>query len=608
MEPDPVQPPTGRPGSGLMETWRGRRVVVGVVVVVMALTAAGVAAISGAHTDPVATALDDGEVRTASVTVDDGGTVEIGPRLSVVIPPGAVSENGSVQIRRDDSAAPPRDVALIPDGPSYEIELTGARLSGVATIKLPVSPSSDGSPVLAGYWDTDAGRWQVLSAAHQPGADVLSFTTDHLSRFGIFRIDTTWLAGLFRGGLAGAFSTDLFGATAPRCDNEAEARSRATVAAHTVRGANSSAVLWCLDQDEEDRTVLRTVNNRRFGLSVQGLTGLDRVDTTASTLPTLKALGPALEKRYGYRTDDVVAKGGGATFALSPGVTKGGLRFENSGMTVAVDVLDLGVDLYLTVNGKLGGRSKSEQLLELGDKASCLVEAVNELAPPSLAAGALGKAVSSSLRQIAECFGDVWHLGEDLPNPVKAAAVAALLSILRSTVDAVVAQGQFWSDFVAGAHQYFFTVTAVGPADPPGPDVAPSPPEGGTTGPTSPAPIPETFGSSRDTEHPTIALPMNEAGTETQMFRCGDTVHFTAFVKNPTAFPIRAEGVFHTRAEDDQVGTEKSQELTIQPGATATFQSQYRIRDSTPSLYSFQFTFYVRNGKGSSGTAFHAMC
>ncbi len=460
---------------------RARERIAASVLLVAVLIAGLIVAISNQLGGFGGDGLRDGEVRTTAADPQAGAALHVDPRLSIEIPGGALSGAGTMELRRHDGSAPDMDVGFASAGQRYELTLSGSTLTGAATVQLPVTgPPAEGFVPLAAYWDVASQHWQPLESQYDRELRLVRFTTQHFSWFTLIQFDAQWLSSLVRGAIDGLLPMELLGAPPAECQNSAAALARAKLSASSVRGEYSDSVLSCLDEDLSGDLVLRTVNNRRFALSVHGMTGLERIADERPALPTMKNVGPFLLERYGYQVDTVVAKDGSADFRVVDASAGGELYFENSGFALAVEVLEAGIQLAFAVERATFKGATTTTAAQLLEKANCFAEAVNELTVPLDDPAVLGKAVVSSLRGTVECFGEVWMLRADLGRFFVVAAVAAITATVVALASAALGEIQYWVDFVSGRLQHFLTVEPIaapvtGPAPAPGPSLPADP-------------------------------------------------------------------------------------------------------------------------------------
>ena len=162
----------------------------------------------------------------ADVSATAGGTVRLGD-ASIIIPPGALSADARVTIRRpgDDRRAPPAPPLARVLGEAYRFAIDGATLRAPATVTVPYDPdrvpaeSESLAPFMAAYDDAARG-WQPARSTADPARRTVTQQTDQVS----WRQPWTWLVPTAREALTSTI-TGLFDvaggrAPAPVCESE----------------------------------------------------------------------------------------------------------------------------------------------------------------------------------------------------------------------------------------------------------------------------------------------------------------------------------------------------------------------------------------------------
>jgi hypothetical protein len=183
----------------------------------------------------------------------------------VTIPAGAVSGAGTITAR---SIAPPASAptGTILVGSSYDVEVTGAKLTGTATLRLPAAPPSGPSgrsppdAVLVAFYDTATHSWTPVATTYDAVAHTATVATSHLSIWSVISVDTKALTDQAFGALKAFLGTNNT-ATQPTCSGTAEASSKGIKAT----SSSGSMIKWCLGL-ENGQTILRLANDRGFAL------------------------------------------------------------------------------------------------------------------------------------------------------------------------------------------------------------------------------------------------------------------------------------------------------------------------------------------------------
>lgn len=132
---------------------------------------------------------------TVPVTVSAGGTAQLSDGTRVVIPPNAVSHNGTLQLKRTHLGSPsntPPGIAAL--GAPLHIMLTGATLTGHATLTIPAAPPKDWPSTLAfkpwvSSYDEQAGQWTPQAAAYDAQRNLVTLQVSHFSWWNPFTWD-----------------------------------------------------------------------------------------------------------------------------------------------------------------------------------------------------------------------------------------------------------------------------------------------------------------------------------------------------------------------------------------------------------------------------------
>ena len=147
---------------------------------------------------------------------------------------------------------------------TYDLTPSGPLTESVK-ITLPLtSMPSDETGVLVATAESAQGPWTLLAANVSQDRRSVSFTTDHFSFFATIGADLKQMFAEFKQEFVDPLTSSVTAeATAPRCSNEAQARSDG----YGISSSHGSTVYWCLGLSGGARR-LTVVNNRRYPLEI----------------------------------------------------------------------------------------------------------------------------------------------------------------------------------------------------------------------------------------------------------------------------------------------------------------------------------------------------
>jgi hypothetical protein len=263
-----------------------------------------------------------GTFRTERIDPAKATALSVPGGAAVTLPAGAVRGRGTVSVRQ---IAPPKPApsGMLLLGHTWEIEVSGSKLTGSAIVRLPAPPvpgtSGESQPdvVLVAYFDTATQAWTPVPAAYDAATRTAVVSTPHLSIWSVISVDLKALAAKAANGLA-----DLFGvnstAAQPSCPGAA------TAATAGVRAASSggSLIKWCVGE-EAGQAVLRVADDRSFAVEVDypGAWSLSRdgwpdIDTAiADGIGSALAIAPNGDKKV------IVGGGDTVTFHIPAGAS-----------------------------------------------------------------------------------------------------------------------------------------------------------------------------------------------------------------------------------------------------------------------------------------------
>lgn len=284
--------------------------------------------------------------KPTAVSPSRGVTARIGT-ATVTIPAGAVTGAGRLSVV---ASQPPSSAAgTTPIGQGITATLTGATLTGAATVTFAVPPSAvDVNHIPVIVWQDGAGGWRWLPGTWQPGAHTISATTDHFSSGFLGSFD---VAGFVRDHKTEVtnYLTGRSGVQQPTCGDERAARAQVSVASD-----GGDSVKWCLGV-LNGRTVLRVANNRRTYMSVtypKSWKVIDGGHFGISLEALVRSSAGVLDRVTAPRGGDVRLVSGGDTLTLA--LPTGGSARVTAQMDFtawAITGIALGMSIYGAVAG-----------------------------------------------------------------------------------------------------------------------------------------------------------------------------------------------------------------------------------------------------------------
>jgi len=333
------------------------------VVAAVVTTVLLLAACNGNGADP-GTAPGPASDAGVDIVAAVGGVVRLGD-ASITIPPGALTTNARVTIRRATDVREAPDAAPLTRvlGEPYLFGIErGATLRAAATVTVPYDParipaeSESFAPFVAGY-DDDARSWLPASSAVDPARRTVSEQTQRVSWSQVW----TWLVPAAREALATVVA-DTFRlaggrASEPVCERDAPAGL-------DLQPAAGDAVLACVGAGTtEGSAELAVANNRPFSVVVDRPSGVKVQRVGRDGL--YRALDAVLAKAF----PSGAYVPGGATAEIELPLPAGPTTYELTAapraITVALDLLVRSVGLFAPGAGGMTDRA-----------APCVLEAV----------------------------------------------------------------------------------------------------------------------------------------------------------------------------------------------------------------------------------------
>ncbi|MEJ1109518.1 MULTISPECIES: hypothetical protein [unclassified Kribbella] len=310
----------------------------------------------------------DGETASPASTPSSGIEVHGGTAaklshggVTVALPGSSVTGEGRLNVDADEQV-PATAAGLTRVGTGVRVELSGAQLSGRATVEFTVPPGWDPNLVPVVAWQDGRGGWRWLpTSPWKPGQPTVTAQTDHFSSGFLGGFDVTAAAKDALGRL-GNWMTGRAGVAQPQCKGEASLRT-----AVTVSSDGGDSVKWCAGV-ESGRTVLRIANNRLAYTQVTYPTGWkvvagNRFGFSADAL--IQFLGTQAEQIQKPRGRSVVLIRSGESITLQlPAVPDAKVLAEISQMAYGLQILELASAVRGAVMRAAGQAVKSDGWVE----------------------------------------------------------------------------------------------------------------------------------------------------------------------------------------------------------------------------------------------------
>lgn len=268
-----------------------------------------------------------GPVASASAQVVSGKAtgLRVPGGASVRLPAGTVRVQAAHATLTARAITPPKPApaGMMLLGRTWDVEISGGKLDGVATLRLPV-PAIGGTPggsqpdaVMVAYLDPATGAWTPVSASYDAAAREAVVRTPHLSVWSLLSAPLDALAAAARHLLA-----ELFGVNSAAPQPSCPGASTAAAAGIRVTSSSGGLVKWCAGE-QGGQAVLRVSNNRSFGIEVDypwawtaSRDGWPDIDTAiADGMASLLTFAPQGEKKA------IIGGGDTVTFTIPLGAS-----------------------------------------------------------------------------------------------------------------------------------------------------------------------------------------------------------------------------------------------------------------------------------------------
>ncbi|WP_346234197.1 hypothetical protein [Parafrigoribacterium mesophilum] len=360
--------------------------------------------------------------------------------LTVAIPAGAVSGDGTLTATK-----------TIEEGVSgWSIKLTGAKLTGKATLTFAGSPVPGEPAPLVGYTenpDSPLTPVQGVSLTSE-GAKV---TTTH---FSFWFVD--WWSNIKKGIAAvwgKIFSPDASGSK-PTCHGEGAIRT----AGYSVSSSSDDRVYWCMgDGGPEKRPQLTVVNARGYPIAVHETANMVLTNPDNSWQSLLPQLFAVLGQPKLPAGDSMHLLSGNASYTYNDtGDNAQGLQFTENGAAYIASALMYGVET-VTMLGSIFGAKPVKAVLTAFDDVGC-ISGFKKMATAEVnSAGSAAKYLTDAVDTVSKCLGKV------IEDVYKDGVIVSVLlqgaAWITSGFEDVVNGGRAVVDIFAHPEPYTITIT-----------------------------------------------------------------------------------------------------------------------------------------------------
>lgn len=405
-----------------------RRGVAAALALALVLTACG-GSKKHAHPKPTATPTP-GQV---AVTAGAPATLSLAGGVIVTVPAGSMTGNGTLAGKTVTAPAPPPK-SLLTAGVTYQLEVTGAQLTGPISLHFPAPPAGAASdtapqiPVLA-YYDTAHATWIPVASTYNAASHSLTATSTHLSVWSVFRLDTKVLLdgmnSLAQGFLGLGDHTEQ-----PVSDG----RKLLAGAGVRVTSSSGSLVKWSAGISNS-ATHVKVANNRGYAIGITypaswssvRFGGTDDIVTALTDWAAGLLTGAARNQHI-----LVLAPGKGAEFTVPAGGSGQVSALPNveayllSGLLYGLETLNMVWDRLAWLGATEVSKTRKAVKLAMQSK-TCTISGQKIAAEDVSTARGAGRVFRDAADLATGCLGDAWQVAYGLRAGVAAFVVGVLL-------------------------------------------------------------------------------------------------------------------------------------------------------------------------------------
>lgn len=301
-------------------------------------------------------------------------------------------------------------------GPTYHLAITGTKLTGRVTLKIPAARSGTGvsagpQDAMLAYFDTATHRWQPVNATYSAGHQTLTAVSPHLSVWSALRLNVgkveTGLKNLLTGFLGVA------NVTQPSCAGSGSL----TADGVKVVSDSGSRVKWCAGISAAGSPDVEIVNNRDYAVETDypSTWAMQRTGPSDSVSDRiLELVSRALSPQPAGQAAVVMPGGHAAELTVPPG-TSGLATVAPSAQAVLASAFAFGAQtLAMTFDDVPGApaasTTKTAAAVQLVDSsASCLSSMEALLRNKATSASDVGDLFRADTELAVGCLGHEWE-------------------------------------------------------------------------------------------------------------------------------------------------------------------------------------------------------
>lgn len=395
------------------------------------------------------------------VAPDRASSLHLPGGLEVSVPRGAVAGDGALlgAVVSAPGAAPQ---GMMLSGPTYELRIIGARLTGQVRLTVPVPAASVGGPAagpsgaLLAFYDTAQGRWQPVTATYDLATRSLMAVSPHLSIWSVLRLDAgevlAQATSLLKGFIGLADTT-----AQPACPGTGEL----TADGITAVSDKGNLVKWCAGVGTDGSPLLQIADNRSYAMETDypaawSVSRIGHPDPivgqilTSVTHPLSPAAGGAAS---------IIIPGGGTAQFEAPAGTSGEARTVPSPEGYLIDAFLYGADTLAMTMGDIPGApasdpAKTARAISLAFAAKGCVTQVDAMDHDDLSSPhAVGELFRSDVQLAVGCLGDEWRIAYGLKGFIGSFITSAVLwladgiKLVLNGLEAAIDTGIYWRSY-----------------------------------------------------------------------------------------------------------------------------------------------------------------